>query len=190
MKYSARIKKIWSHGHQFKDLWVYGISGKHHRSRFQALRDWAKHKAKLAAHPARFIKARRAYNKWLKDHPKPHPASVWPDTMHVEELFNNDNGLHNHVHIASPDRDALIALGIIAIKEYGGAGMVREFPPFDPVECVHTGVSWHYRDSSNPYTYRYCANRGDGCASDNGFPRRDEFGYEVKRRYGASRCDF
>ncbi len=114
----------------------------------------------------------------------------WPGDMHITELFNNDNGYHNHVHIASTDRDALIRLGKIAEAQYGGAGMVREFPPFDPVECVHVSTSWHYRDSSAPYVPRVCANRGDGCAMDLSFPRRQEFANEVKRRYGADVCDF
>ncbi len=110
--------------------------------------------------------------------------------MHIVELFNNDNSLHNHVHVASTERDKLIQLAQIAIRDYGGADMVREFPPFDPVECVHVSTSWHYRDSSSPYTPRACANRGDGLAMDLGFPRRQEFADEIKRRYGADNCDF
>lgn len=131
-----------------------------------------------------FLRVRRSVRRHRK------PKDDWPSDMHITELYNNDNGYHNHVHIASTDRGALVQIENIAVKQYGGAGMVREFPPFDPVECVHVSVSWHYRDSSSPYTPRTCANRGDGCAADNSFPRRQEFANEVKRRYGADSCDF
>lgn len=110
--------------------------------------------------------------------------------MSIEELFVNDNGLRNHVHVASRQRRKLIRLGKIAIHRYGAAGMVREFPPFDRVECVHTATSWHYRDRHDPDTPRSCANRGNGLAFDLGCARREEFAREVKRRYGAKRSDF
>jgi hypothetical protein len=114
----------------------------------------------------------------------------WPRKMVIEELFVNDNSLHNHVHVASKDRKRLIKLAHVAAERFGGGEFVREFPPFDPVDCVHTSGSWHYRDSSNPSTARDCAHKGNGLAFDFGAPRRDEFAREVKKRYGAKESDF
>jgi hypothetical protein len=162
---------------------------KGHLSRWVQALHWARRRAK---DDPKFEKPKKVYGRKVrKGRKRKHDdQGGWPKSMHITELFNNDNGLHNHVHVASTDRDALIALGNIAVKQYGGAGAVREFPPFDPVECVHVSTSWHYRDSSSPYTLRTCANRGDGCAMDLGFARRQEFGDEIKRRYGADACDF
>lgn len=112
--------------------------------------------------------------------------------MLIEELFVNDNSLHNHVHVASKNRDKLIQLGRIAKHHYaaGDPAPVREFPPFDAVEDVHTDGSWHYRDSHNPDTPRNFENRGDGLAFDLRSRRRRSFAKEVKRRYHVKECDF
>ena len=116
----------------------------------------------------------------------------WPRHMVIEELYINDNGLRNHVHVASKQRKRLIKLGKVAKAHYadGDPAPVREFPPFDPVECVHTATSWHYRDSSNPLTPRDCAHRGNGLAFDLRSASREQFAHEVKRRYGAKESDF
>lgn len=111
--------------------------------------------------------------------------------MDIEELFINDNGLRNHVHVASKDRRKLIQLAHVAQERYGGSDSqaVREFPPFDTVECVHTDGSWHYRDSKSPNTPRNCSNRGNGLAFDLRSVNREAFAHEVKRRYGAKESD-
>ncbi len=176
--------------HPFAHLWRWARKGTP-RKRLRAIREWA-HRHQVLSHSKarrhRFWRVVHYASKLLRR--RRHVADGWPTTMHIVELFNNDNGLHNHVHVASTERDKLIQLGKIAVAQYGGAGMVREFPPFDPVECVHVSTSWHYRDSSSPYTPRTCANRGDGLAMDLSFPRRQEFADEIKRRYGADNCDF
>lgn len=117
---------------------------------------------------------------------------AWPKHMVIEELFINDNGLRNHVHVASRDRANLIKLGKIAQKKYSGGDpeCVREFPPFDQVECVHTSTSWHYRDSSAPDSPRACPNIGDGLAFDLRSSPREAFARECKRRYTVVRSDF
>ena len=116
----------------------------------------------------------------------------WPKHMDIEELFNNDNGLHNHVHVASKDRKKLIQLGHVAQERFGGSdsAAVREFPPFDTVEDVHTPGSWHYRDSSNPTVPRDFSNRGNGLAFDFRAVNRQAFANEVKKRYHPKECDF
>lgn len=114
----------------------------------------------------------------------------WPRHIEIEELFLNDNGLRNHVHVASRQRRKLIKLAKVAIHHYGAKGSVREFPPFDRVECVHATTSWHYRDSHNPDHPRTCAQRGNGLAFDLGCARREEFARAVKHRYGARQSDF
>ncbi len=177
--------------HPFAHLWAWAKKGSP-RKRLRAIRDWAHRHMVLAdsiGRRHRFWKVVHRATYLLSRH-KPSPGSGWPTGMHVTELYNNDNGAHNHVHIASTDRNALIQIGNIAVAQYGGAGMVREFPPFDPVECVHVSTSWHYRDSSSPYFARACSNRGDGLAMDLSFSRRQEVADEVKRRYGADSCDF
>ncbi len=119
-------------------------------------------------------------------------AHRWPKDITIEELFVNDNGLHNHVHVASKERKRLIQLGHVAQEKYGGADSqaVREFPPFDTVEDVHTNGSWHYRDSRNPLVLRNYDNRGNGLAFDFRAVDRDAFAREVKKRYGAKESDF
>ena len=116
----------------------------------------------------------------------------WPRKMVIEELFNNDSGDHSHVHVASKERKKLIRLAHVAKERFGGddSAPVREFPPFDAVENVHTTGSWHYRDSSNPNTARDFAHRGNGLAFDLRSVRREDFAREVKRRYTVKECDF
>lgn len=205
--YAERIEHLWNESpkHRGKRLAKWAKEGKTRKERarrWEAIEEFAHHHAVTAAEAQdmarwRFFHklrvwaggvAKRIRKRIKRSHD--HADSGWPADMHITELFNNDNALHNHVHIASTERDKLIQLANIAIAQYGGAGAIREFPPFDPVECVHVSSSWHYRDSGSPYTVRACANRGDGCAMDLGFARRQEFANEVKRRYGADACDF
>lgn len=116
----------------------------------------------------------------------------WPKHMVIEELFNNDDGLRDHVHIASKERKKLIRLGHIAKHRFSGgdSAPVREFPPFDHVDDVHTLGSWHLRDSSNPEVERSYANRGNGLAFDLRSTPRQKFADEVLRRYHVKECDF
>lgn len=116
----------------------------------------------------------------------------WPRHMQIEELFNNDDGKHSHVHVASRERKKLVRLGHIAQHRYGGSDSqaVREFPPFDHVDDVHTQCTWHLRDSSDPDKCRDYAHRGNGLAFDFRAVRRQEFANAVKRRYHPRRCDF
>lgn len=116
----------------------------------------------------------------------------WPRNMVIEELFVNDNGQRNHVHVASKERRKLIKIAKIAQKHYAGTdpAAVREFPPFETVENVHSSSSWHYRDSSNPNVARDFYHRGNGLAFDLRSINRESFAREVKRRYGAKECDF
>ena len=162
----------------FDSVWKWALG---HPRRWYAAWKWAVRR--------NFDKQAKVYHRKWK-HTKPtNNDSGWPSHMVIQELFNNDNGLHNHLHVASPDRDALLAIAKIAAARFGEV-YVREFPPYDPVECVHVSTSWHYRDGSNPYTPRTCANRGNGCAFDLGAADRDNFGRELKARYGAVACDF
>lgn len=172
--------------------WAHG-----HYARWVAAHNWAARRAKIARDAKSrqaFEHAKEVYGRHARaTKPHHHADHGWPAHMHILELFNNDNGLHNHLHVgvAADSRGELIQVENIAIKQYGGAGMCREFPPFDPVECVHVGNSLHYQDSSDyPRVIRSCANKGNGLACDNGFVRRQEFGNELKARYGADRCDF
>jgi hypothetical protein len=106
----------------------------------------------------------------------------WPDSLNVAELLYHDPP---HTHLASPERDKLDAIGRIAVER----GLrVGEFPPFDTVECVHVGNSWHYRDSASPEVGRTCADRGDGCAmdlndADGGSDKEVAFYHELVERY-------
>ena len=116
----------------------------------------------------------------------------WPrrSSLVIEELYLNDNGLRNHVHIASKNRRQLVRLANVAIHHFDSAGQVREFPPFDRVENVHTNGSWHYRSSKAWWILRNFFNRGDGLAFDLGSARREEFARKVKERYRVKESDF
>ncbi len=182
------------HRGKFGAVWAWA---KGHYHRWISAHNWAARRVKIARDPKSkqaFLHAKKEYGKKVLAHKRHHKNDHgWPAHMHILELFNNDNGLHNHLHVgvAADSRDELIQVEKIAIAHYGGAGMCREFPPFDPVECVHTGVSLHYQDSSDyPRVIRTCANKGNGLACDNGFAARQAFGNELKSRYGADRCDF
>lgn len=171
-----------------------------HFHRWVAAHNWAARRMKIARDPKSrqaFEHAKGVYGRKVQAarhrRRRQHDALGWPDHMHVLELFNNDNGLHNHLHVmvAADSRDELIQIEQIAVKHFDAVGLVREFPPFDPVECVHVTFSGHYQDSHDyPRVLRQCSNRGNGLAADNGFSRRQEFGNEIKARYGADRCDF
>lgn len=154
---------------------------------FRALKKWSRYNRARARHHAQVLAIRK-----LKRIQKERKSSGWPDTLHIVELYVNDNGLRNHVHVASTERDKLIQIANIARSSYSGGDYycVREFPPFDPVECVHTSGSWHYRDSGNPYAALGCG-QGDGLAFDLRSPQsiREAFAHEVKRRYGADSSD-
>lgn len=149
------------------------------------------HKAGFARASARRLAQVKAIKKLLALIKK---QDAWPESMIIDELFINDNGLRNHVHIASRERDKLLILARIAQKKYsaGDSEAVREFPPFNSVECVHTSSSWHYRDSSSPDTPRACPNIGDGLAFDlrSAQSSREAFAHEVARRYNPSNRDF
>lgn len=162
---------------------------------FRAAYLWAKGRADRLPEGSKFRHAAHVYEREYRKRRRRHRhhAISWPKHIVIEELFINDNGQRNHVHIASRDREALIQLGRIAQAHYssGDSAAVREFPPFDPVEDVHVGcVSWHYRDSSNPDVGRCFAQRGNGLAFDLRSAAREQFAHEVKRRYGAKRSDF
>jgi hypothetical protein len=181
---------------QFGAVWAWARG---HFHRWIAARNWAARRVKIARDPKSkqaFAHAKGEYGKKVKAHKRrshKNDHQGWPKRLHVLELFNNDNGLQNHLHVgvAADSRDELIQIEKIAVKHFDGIGLVREFPPFDPVECVHVGVSLHYQDSHDyPHVIRTCANKGNGLAADNGFARRQEFGNEIKKRYGADRCDF
>jgi hypothetical protein len=112
-----------------------------------------------------------------------HDGADWPESGQLTECLYH----LGHTHIASADRPFLIRICTIADQEF--KCRVGEFPPFDPVECVHVNPgSWHYRDSSSPWTSRYCSNRGNGLAADindwdGGGDQEYAFFIEVKRRY-------
>jgi hypothetical protein len=113
-----------------------------------------------------------------------HDDSAWPSDVTFTEFMYHEPG--PHVHMATTQRNKLIELAKIANDDF--KCRVGEFPPFDPVECVHVWNSWHYRDSSNPWTARTCANRGDGLAADvndwdGGSDQEYAFFIECKRRY-------
>jgi hypothetical protein len=100
----------------------------------------------------------------------------------VAELLYHDPP---HCHLASPERDKLIAIGQVAADR---GIRVGEFPPFDTVEGVHVGNSWHYRDSADPAVGRTFENRGDGCAmdlndADGGSDKEVAFYHELVERY-------
>lgn len=108
----------------------------------------------------------------------------WPDSMRVGELLYHYPG--PHLHFATPDRDKLITVAKICEEKYNLR--IGEFPPFDPVECVHTTISKHYQDSSNYWGGRQCSNRGNGCAfdgNDNDGGNDDDYAayLEIRRRY-------
>lgn len=108
----------------------------------------------------------------------------WPASVTFTELL-----YHNppHLHVACADREKLIALAKIGRERFGLR--IGEFPPFDPVEDVHVHGSWHYRDSSSPWTPRTFSNRGNGLAFDandldGGNDQEYAFYLELRRRYG------
>lgn len=108
----------------------------------------------------------------------------WPREGSFTELLYHSPP---HLHAASADRDFLVRIARIGEKRYGLR--IGEFPPFDTVEAVHVSGSWHYRDSSNPWTPRTFAGRGDGLAfdandADGGSDREVAFYNELRRRYG------
>jgi hypothetical protein len=177
----------------FGRVWAWA---KGHHARWVSAHNWAARRAKIARDPKSrqaFLHAKGVYGRHARATRPPKPGDGWPAHMHIVELFNNDNGFHNHLHVAvaADSRDELIQVEKIAIDNFGAAGCCREFPPFDPVECVHVGNSMHYQDHRDwPGFIRSCANRGDGLACDNSFSDRQAFGNELKARYGADRCDF
>lgn len=107
----------------------------------------------------------------------------WPKSFPIAELLYHDPP---HFHLASPDRDKLIQIAKIGQEKFHCR--IGEFPPFDTVEDVHIGGSWHYRDSSSPSTPRSFSNRGNGLAFDandldGGNDQEFEFYAEVRERY-------
>lgn len=125
---------------------------------------------------------RKKRDHYEKAYENRHDDKDWPQAFTVAERLYESVG--PHFHLASPERDKLIYICNIMKDDC----RIGEFPPFDPVECVHTGISWHYRDSSNPYVGRVCSQRGDGCAADiNDWDggNDEEYAYyiEIGRRY-------
>ena len=107
----------------------------------------------------------------------------WPKAGKFSELLYHDPP---HCHVASADREFLIAIAKIAHEKF--ECRIGEFPPFDTVEAVHVSGSWHYRDSSSPYTPRDFSNRGDGLAFDandldGGSDQEYALYIELRRRY-------
>jgi hypothetical protein len=163
---------------------------KRHR-RWKALEEWASRRRKAA--PAGSAKRRH----WLQVQEE-YARRVFATRRREDETDDLDwpaNGTFSeflyhspgpHVHIASPDREFLIQVCRIGQAKYGLR--IGEFPPFDPVEPVHVSGSWHYRDSSSPWTPRDFGNRGDGLAADindadGGSDQEVAFYNELARRY-------
>lgn len=138
---------------------------------------------------------RKAYAKerdrWEAEYEEQHADADWPETLVIAEILYHDPP---HFHLASPERAKLIEIGRIGQEEFGCR--IGEFPPFDSVDNVHVGVSWHHRDPARPYvglTYAQAAAHlglhGDwGCALDandldGGSDQEYAFYIEVKRRY-------
>lgn len=109
----------------------------------------------------------------------------WPERLTIVEYLYHYPGPHFHLAVAAGSRDGLIQIAKIA----EGRGIrVGEFPPFDQVECVHVGYSWHYRSSEDGGAPRTCENRGNGLAADmNDYSGANTLEYalyiEVGRRY-------
>jgi hypothetical protein len=157
--------------------------------RFEAAATWARKKKNAQETPhdeKEWGDKQEIYHKesrkWFKKHKRRQDVE-WPESCQVAELLYHDPP---HFHFATPERDKLIRIAKIGQEKYHCR--IGEFPPFDPVEAVHVSGSWHYRDSSNPWTPRNFSNRGDGLAFDandldGGNDQEFEFYAEVRDRY-------
>lgn len=187
-------------------LWKWGMVPPHAHGkakRFNALARFARIRrdnAKDDADRKSWAKARREYAKqrdhWEAEYDEQHPdLPEWPTTLVVAELLYEDAGTANaHCHLATPEREKLKVIAGIAQQQF--SVRIGEFPPFDHTEGVHTGISWHYRDPSEPYvgkTYAQAAPHlnlgGDwGCAMDvndldGGNDQEYALYLELRRRY-------
>lgn len=179
--------------------WAMDRPGPHGKAkRFNALTRFARIKrdsAKDKADRDKWAERRRVYaherDKWEAEYEEQQTAADWPDSLVITECLYHDPP---HFHLASPERKKLIVIGGIIHERF--KCRIGEFPPFDPVENVHTGVSWHHRDPARPYvglTYAQAAAHlgmgGDwGCALDvndldGGGDQEYAAFIEVKRRY-------
>lgn len=157
--------------------------------RFEACAEVARKKknaAKEKAERDEWAERQEVYHqearKWFRRHKRRQDVD-WPKSFPIAEIL-----YHNppHFHLASPDRDKLIAICKIGREKYHCR--IGEFPPFDTVENVHVNGSWHYRDSSSPSTPRNFSNRGNGLAADindldGGNDEEFAFYMEVRERY-------
>ena len=130
-----------------------------------------------------YAKRREEYER--RHEAQQHDVEKWPESLAIVEYLYHNPGPHFHLAVYPQSRNGLIAIG--AIAEARGI-RVGEFPPYDVVECVHTGYSWHYRDSGDGGAPRTCANRGNGLAADmNDYDGGNDAEYalyiEVGRRY-------
>jgi hypothetical protein len=81
----------------------------------------------------------------------------------LAELAYEDRGAPNaHVHVASCDRVRLRHIADVGHREFGLS--IREFPPYDTIDCVHAKGSYHYRTRCSrarrcPWTARGRRNR-------------------------------
>lgn len=95
----------------------------------------------------------------------------------------------DHIHVASCNRTRLMHIAHVAQRKFGLS--VREFPPFDIIDCVHTGGSYHYRKRG------HCGNSSARCprtmtgrkrrknlAMDCSGSRQREFFNWVLQKYG------
>lgn len=132
--------------------WAMAPKGAHSKAkRFACLERFAEKKRDSARGDERkkWADARKVYAEQRDKYEERYEARQavkWPANLPITEIL-----YHNppHFHLASSDRSALIAVCKVIQAEFNCR--IGEFPPFDTVENVHTGSSWHYRDPSRPY---------------------------------------
>lgn len=182
--------------HGLDAVWAWGEGGKgaHNKAkRFGAAAHFAgNRKQQPQAGDPNWDKVQKRYrderDKWEKRYEERHADKAWPQSLVIAERLYHYPG--PHFHLASPERNKLIAICGIIEEDC----RVGEFPPFDTVEDVHTGPSWHYRNPASPYVpvafnAAHLQEGGDwGCAADiNDWDQGndEEYGYyiEVGRRY-------
>jgi hypothetical protein len=195
------IRKLYEQGGR-DAIWTWCMAPPHEHGkakRFNAAAHFARNQRDNSQGDERksWADARKVYaqnrDKWEAAYEEQHPdLPEWPDTLNIaERLYETPN---NHFHLASPERDKLIVIAGIVQQQF--QTRIGEFPPFDHVEGVHTGISWHYRNPAQPYvgvTYAQAASHLDlhgdwGCAMDvndlDGGSDQEYAAYiEVGRRY-------
>lgn len=188
------IRKRWGKHRSYRELWKHAKQAKtscERARRFHALETWARlHRDDLKKGTARREKwerkrevyhGRRAhYEAECKEHHEheQEEQDEWPADIALAELL-----YHNppHLHVASCEREKLIAVCRCLQREFGV--YISEFPPFNTVDPVHVNCSYHYRASSSCGTCRSYYNRGDGCAADINGTREYSAYVELVRRY-------